>query len=204
MSGKSYTNPEKFVASGEIVSTTTTVSTVDTVKPSSESNPCARDLNDPLCDYYVINNAASSTPNPTSTPIFFRDPLTSARTKAKIAQLQGMMSSLRAIAEILYSEKGSSYKSLCSDGLLNSAASNDLSQVVQGIIRAQGVSTQAQAGVQCVSATDKFAVNIKFTFTDTILPNEAHSFCVDSNGVASDEHKWRFDLASMSCKPITN
>jgi len=26
------------------------------------SNPCAKDLNDPLCDYYVVNNGSTSTP----------------------------------------------------------------------------------------------------------------------------------------------
>ncbi len=116
--------------------------------------------------------------------------LNSARTKAKDAQIQAGLSSMRAAAEIYYSKNLESYSvaSDCNHGMF---ASSDLSDLVSNV-------QEKGTNVKCYANGDSWAAS-------SVLTNSTgDSWCVDSTGKSQNGTATESNLKAFCSKDISS
>lgn len=90
------------------------------------------------------------------------------------AKIKSELSGLRAAAEIVYdSSTGGSYANFCASGVINKDAVSE--PHITALLQAKGVTSQAAAGIKCVTGGQAYALSIP-------LSTPGQTWCVDSTG----------------------
>ena len=183
------------------------IDSMTTVADVSYSFPSAANITEPDSYTSLVNLVAKASMAfmpaqqqsavqvfPTMVPT---DQLTSSRILGKRAKIQEEVSMLRSVAEILYSNNGSSYSKLCSGGLINTGIDSSLSSIAKDLTSTQSAISQSGAGITCVASANKYAVGI--LLDKSLILNGITSYCVDSTGVVGDNTRYTLNRSKLQC-----
>jgi hypothetical protein len=110
-----------------------------------------------------------------------------AEKKGRDAAIKSTLSGFRAQAELTY-DQVKSYASICSNGVIGNSESY-YTKTADFITEQLKATSQASAGIECVSSKDAYAVSSPLVYEDG-------TFCVDSRGYAL---KGSIDTKTMTC-----
>lgn len=117
---------------------------------------------------------------------------------SKNERLKGALSSLRAIAEVVYDSNGGSYKNICRNGGLNeneSEVKNILTKIRNNKVGLSSSADQKTLGIVCMATETRYAISLKSN--DTPEEKDA-TWCIDRSEDSSRMRKGEIDAVDTN------
>ena len=118
--------------------------------------------------------------------------LSTARSKAKDAKIQGELSEMRSAAEIVYSSNNNSYGTTPAANCLTNTSEpfNDIKSGMWGLVSAVNADTGNANYVQCASNGTAWVASAN------LVSNTVQQWCVDSSGASKSDSA---DITNYKC-----